>query len=33
MSSHIEYEKRRDDDIEEVCGELVDKSGKEAETP
>ena len=33
MPPGIEDEKRGDDEVEEVSGELVDKSGKEAETP
>ena len=32
MPSGIEDEKRRDDEVEKVNGELVDKSGKEVET-
>ena len=33
MPSGVENEKRGDDEVEEVSGELVDKLGKEAETP
>ena len=33
MSSGVEDEKRGDDVVEKVCGELVDISGKEDETP
>ena len=33
MPSGIEDEVRGDDEVEEVSGELVDKKGKEVETP
>ena len=33
MPSGVENEKRGDDEVEEVSGELVDKLGKEAEAP
>ena len=33
MPSTVEDEKRGDDEVEEVSCELVDQSGKEAETP
>ena len=33
MSIGVENEKRGDNVVEEVSGEFVDKSGKEAETP
>ena len=33
MSSGVEDDKRGDDELEELSGELVDKSGKEAEKP
>ena len=33
MLSGVKYEKRGYDEAEEVSGELVDKKGKEVETP